>query len=278
MSVDNINASYDKPIELDEIVFEHRNKEYGAYDLRKSYRPILTKSFLVGTALFLFAVLAPLVYLKIKEGQQKEETKVSVDLTDIKDLPPPPEEEKELPPPPPPPPVEPPKQEIVKDMIPEPKPNPKVEEPPKKIDEVKETTIGTVNQEGEKVKSYTPPPPPPSSGTGKAVETPKPTNEIVDRVDQEAVFGGGIDKFRNLFQSNFDNGSVEGEGTLKTTVTFVVERDGSLSDVKASGPNSDFNREAERTVRSIKGKWTPGKVNGEQVRSRFRFPVTMNFE
>lgn len=35
MSVDNINASYDKPIELDEIVFEHRNKEYGAYDLRK---------------------------------------------------------------------------------------------------------------------------------------------------------------------------------------------------------------------------------------------------
>ncbi len=75
MSVDNINASYDKPIELDEIVFEHRNKEYGAYDLRKSYRPILTKSFLVGTALFLFAVLAPLVYLKIKEGQQKKRLK-----------------------------------------------------------------------------------------------------------------------------------------------------------------------------------------------------------
>ena len=36
-------------------------------------------------------------------------------------------------------------------MIPEPKPNPKVEEPPKKIEEVKETTIGTVNQEGEKL-------------------------------------------------------------------------------------------------------------------------------
>ncbi|AQX09106.1 energy transducer TonB [Elizabethkingia ursingii] len=278
MSVDNINASYDKPAELDEIVFEHRNKEYGAYDLRKSYRPILTRSLLVGSALFLFAVLAPLVYLKIKEGQQKEETKVSVDLTDIKDIPPP-EQEKELPPPPPPPPVKPPEQEIVKDMIPEPKPNPKVEEPPKKIEEVKETTIGTVNQEGEKIAKYTPPPPPANTGAGKNVEAPKPVgNEIVDRVDQEAAFTGGIDKFRNLFQSNFDNSSVEGEGTMKTTVTFVVERDGSLSDVKASGPNSDFNREAERTIRSIKGKWSPGKLNGDPVRSRFRFPVTMNFE
>ncbi|KAF5276597.1 hypothetical protein FQR65_LT16304 [Abscondita terminalis] len=79
-------------------------------------------------------------------------------------------------------------------------------------------------------------------------------------------------------KSNFDNGSVEGEGTLKTTVTFVVERDGSLTDIKASGANSDFNREAERTIRSIKGKWKPGKLNGEPVRSRFKFPVTMNFE
>ena len=278
MSVDNFNASYDKPESLDDIVFEHRNKEYGAYDLRQNYRSILTKSFLIGAILFIVAVLAPLIYMKMKGKDVVQEQVVSVDLDDIKDVPPP-EKEEQAPPPPPPPPVEPPKQEIVKDMIPEPKPNPKVEEPPKKIEEVKETTIGTTNQEGTKVAAYTPPPPPKSSGAGTNVEAPKPVgNEIVDTVDQQADFSGGINKFRSMVQSNFDTSAVEGEGTLKTTVTFVVERDGSISQVSASGPNADFNREAERTIKGIKGKWNPGKLNGQPVRSRFRFPLTMNFE
>lgn len=70
-------------------------------------------------------------------------------------------------------------------MIPEPKPNPKVEEPPKKIEEVKETTIGTTNREGEKIAKYTPPPPPASTGAGKNIEVKAPSNEIVDRVDQK---------------------------------------------------------------------------------------------
>lgn len=71
---------------------------------------------------------------------------------------------------------------------------------------------------------------------------------------------------------------MEGEGTLKTEVTFVVEKDGTLTQVKANGSNADFNREAEATVKGIKTKWTPGKVNGQPVRSRFRFPITMNFQ
>ena len=50
------------------------------------------------------------------------------------------------------------------------------------------------------------------------------------------------------------------------------------SNIKIIGKNTDFNNEAERTIKSIKTKWTPGKVNGQPVRSRFRFPVTMNFE
>lgn len=100
--------------------------------------------------------------------------------------------------------------------------------------------------------------------------------DIYDRVDQQAEFAGGLEKFRNLFYNNFDNSSVKNEGILKTTVTFVVEKDGSISDVKASGPDYDFNRESERTIKSIKGKWNPAKINGYPVRSRFRFPVTIN--
>ena len=101
--------------------------------------------------------------------------------------------------------------------------------------------------------------------------------DIYDRVDQQAEFAGGMEKFRNLFNNSFDNSAViKNEGTFKTTVTFIIERDGSISDVKASGPDYDFNRESERTIKSIHGKWNPAKINGYPVRSRFRFPVTIN--
>ena len=68
------------------------------------------------------------------------------------------------------------------------------------------------------------------------------------------------------------------EGVVKTTITFVVERDGSITDVKADGPNKGFNAEAIRTVKSVKNKWSPAKINGQAVRYRYRLPLTMQFE
>ncbi|SEW48917.1 protein TonB [Chryseobacterium wanjuense] len=277
----NENA-YDPSLTLDEIVFENRNKEYGAYDLRHQYPKLLTKSFIVGTALFLIAALSPFIYLTIKRLTEPPKQEVKADLVEIlqedKVLEQPKEEE---PPPPPPPPKEEEKIEIIQNVVPEPVKAPKIETPPPPISKQLETTTGLVNQEGVKAPAYTPPPPPPSTGTKASTVEVKPqvTNDVYESVDQAADFSsGGINGFRSKFMDNFDNSSVEGEGTLSTEITFVVERDGSLSQVKASGSNSDFNREAERTVKSIKTKWIPGKVNGQPVRSRFRFPVKMNFE
>ena len=65
---------------------------------------------------------------------------------------------------------------------------------------------------------------------------------------------------------------------MSTVVTFIVERDGSISSVKAAGKDAAFNREAERTIKSVKGKWVPAKVKGQAVRSYFKFPVSMMFE
>ena len=277
MSTDNFAVANRS---LDEVVFENRNKEYGAYDLRQAYRPLLTKAFLLGTLIFVLLVVGPFLYLKMTQEKAKEEKIVEVNLDEIKDLPPPPEE-KELPPPPPPPPVEPPKVEIVKDMIPEPKPNPKIEEPPKKMDEVKDTTIGSVEQKGDKQTTYVKQELPKDTGAGKAVEAPKlDLNKIVEGgLEQQADFIGGIDKFRNLVRDNFDYADFEGSGeTISSSISFVVERDGTISDVRATGPNSAFNKEAERTIKGIRGKWTPGKMQGEFVRSRFRLPLKMAFE
>lgn len=276
--MENENLNYNPS--LDEIVFEHRNKEYGAYDLRSSYRRILTRSMIIGTLIFCIAAITPFVVMKIKQLAAKEKTEVVSNLIEIL-----PEEqvkeeivEKEETPPPPPPKVEE-KIEILQNVVPEPVKAPKVETPPPPISEQLKTTTGLINQEGVKQTAHIPPPvqAPPKAA---AVESKAPsTTEVYESVDQEAEFPGSLNSFRNKIAENFDNSAMEGgEGTLKTTVTFIVERDGSISDVKASGSNSDFNSEAVRTVKSIRTKWVPAKINGQPVRQRFRLPLTMNFE
>lgn len=276
--MENENLNYNPS--LDEIVFEHRNKEYGAYDLRSSYRRILTRSMIIGTLIFCIAAITPFVVMKIKQLAAKEKTEVDANLIEIL-----PEEqvkeeivEKEETPPPPPPKVEE-KIEIIQNVVPEPVKAPKVETPPPPISEQLKTTTGLINQEGVKQTAHIPPPvqAPPKAA---AVESKAPsTTEVYESVDQEAEFPGSLNSFRNKIGENFDNSAMEGgEGTLKATVTFIVERDGSISDVKASGSNSDFNSEAVRTVKSIRTKWVPAKINGQPVRQRFRLPLTMNFE
>ncbi|MCG7280998.1 energy transducer TonB [Chryseobacterium taklimakanense] len=276
-------TTYKDNLTLDEIVFENRNKEYGAYDLRSKYPKILTKAFIIGTLLFILLAVAPFIVMKIQQMNKEATTEVDAKLVEVlqedKIIEP---EEKEAPPPPPPPKVEPPKIEVIQNVVPEPKRAPVVETPPPPITKQLETTTGLQNQEGVKAPAYTPPPPPPSTGTKVATVEAKPapsTTEVYTEVEQQADFPGGINSFRNKVSDNFDSGAMEGgEGTLRTEITFVVERDGSLTQVKATGPNADFNREAERTVKSIRNKWTPAKINGQPVRYRFRLPLTMNFE
>jgi hypothetical protein len=102
---------------------------------------------------------------------------------------------------------------------------------------------------------------------------------IYTDVEQTAEFPGGVNAFRNKVSATFDGSSMNGdESVVKTEVTFVVEKDGTLSDVKATGINVNFNNEAARTIKSIINKWTPAKINGIPVRYRYRLPLTMNFE
>ena len=279
MAEDN---TYNSNLSLDEIVFENRNKAYGAYDLRTNYRSVLTKAFIFGTILFCVAAFTPFVIMKIKQMNAKETQEVNANLIEII-----PEETiieepvEEEPPPPPPPKEEPPQQEVIQNVVPEPVKAPKVETPPPPITKQLETTTGLVNQEGVKTPSYTPPPPPPGPSKSTTVEV-KPQvseNQVYTEVEQLAEFPGGINAFRSKVQNSFDTSVMDGdEGTVKTEITFVVERDGSITDVKASGPNKDFNAEAIRTVKSVKNKWAPAKINGQAVRYRYRLPLTMQFE
>ena len=104
-------------------------------------------------------------------------------------------------------------------------------------------------------------------------------NNIYEVVDQLPEFAGGVNQFRSKVNSSFDTSMMKGnEGQVKTELTFIIERDGSITDVKAIGSNGDFNAEAVRTVKAVKNKWSLAKINGQAVRYRFRMPLTMQFD
>ena len=112
---------------------------------------------------------------------------------------------------------------------------------------------------------------------------------------------GGINGFRQLVASKFNIDKVnpyqhlpieyvkkiqqmilQNKSTpdiqLMTTVKFIVEPDGSLSNISAKGENQSFNEEIERAVKSIQTKWIPAEVKGEKVRSKYYVPVKITVE
>lgn len=259
---------------FNEILFENRNRNYGAYVLRSEEGMILTKSLLIGVSLFAAMALTPLIInsFMVKEIVTPAPRDVH-ELTPIL-----PQKDKE--------PV------VVKPLAPvAPKVNTydsRVATPTKDARETKPVTADQkINAVPGTETSLDNPPvlhPPvievPPITAPIVPQTPKPVdNTPATKVDVQAGFNGGINSFRKKVVQNFNTGDFEGTGeVMKTVVTFIVEKDGTISSIKASGADRDFNAEAERTIRKINGKWTPAKLNGEYVRSYFKFPISMMFE
>ena len=98
-------------------------------------------------------------------------------------------------------------------------------------------------------------------------------------VMKQPEFPGGMNEFRKKFSENFDATPLKAsDATLKTTIYFVVEPDGTVNRIIAVGDNDEFNKEAERALKSIKTKYAPAKVNNLVVRHILRMPLSMNFK
>lgn len=246
-----------------DIIFEGRNKEYGAYQLRKTYnRRIMTA--LISMLVILLAVF--ILTFVAKQVGDKDDTKIlvqDVQLEDIKQ-----EEKKPEPPPPPPPKTEPPKVEVTKFTPPKIVKDEEVkpEEEIKEQEKLEDTKIGTFNQEG--IKTDVVAPPPEAKGTGTVV-APKATEDYdkeFTSVQVEAKFPGDWNKFleRNLnAEVPTDNGAPT--GTYSVTVSFLVDKEGNISEVQAlNDPGYGTSAEAVRAIK--KGpKWVPAVQNGRNV-------------
>ena len=256
-----------------DIVFEGRNKEYGAYDLRKTYDSRIKKALLVTGGLIVFIFLGSIFAIIIGKNKTDQIEVLDTQMAEIKknDVPPPPV----LPPPKAPPPPEinqikytPPK--IVKDE------EVKADE---KIEEIKEDQVISNKTVESDNKVAIVQAPVEDKGT-QVVEAPKSDDEdkIFTKVENEAAYPGGEAAWRRFLEKNLnastpvDNGAPQ--GTYQVIVKFIVSKDGSISDVQAESKHGyGMEEEAVKVIR--KGpKWTPALQNGRNVNAYRRQPIT----
>jgi len=270
--------------DLLDLVFEGRNKEYGAYELRRKYNKRLTTALLITAGLALLLVLGSFIAKTVSNNRGKVDVK-EVQLEEIKQ-----EEQKNEPPPPPPPPKppDPPKVEMAKFTPPKVVPDEQVkeDEKPPEVEKLEDTKIGTVNQEGAKDEGIVAPP---VEDKGAVIEAPKQDDEdkVFQKVEIDAEFPGGTAGWTRYvtreIERNIDELQDDGKsGTV--VVLFIVDKEGGVSEVKAlpcseagvancMGPGTKL---AEIAVNAIRRgpKWKPAVQNGRNVKAYRRQPVT----
>ncbi len=100
-------------------------------------------------------------------------------------------------------------------------------------------------------------------------------NKVFVSVEQAPAFPGGLQAFGKFLSDNvrYPVQSREEGVSGKVFVSFVVETDGSLSDIRAvRGPSADLNAEAVRVI-GMSPKWEAGVQNGNRVRTQFTVPI-----
>lgn len=266
---------------LDDMLFEGKNKAYGAYDLRKKYSSHLTKAFILGVSGVVFISLSSFFMVKSQEKEKEGEYECILMVHELENwYEPPVDLPKEVEATPPV------KREVFKQVvIPEfvetvadTKDILAVDVPTEA--EIETAVISTIQQEG-KVSTN------PFDNSGpkvqeglaiKAPELPEAPKEEGTFLRSEIMpeFNGGLKKMykwlgRNLrYPNSAAAKGVEG----KVIVTFIVEKSGEISDVKVlKGIGFGCDEEAERVIKNMP-KWKPGIQNGKPVRVRYTIPLS----
>lgn len=254
-----------------DIIFEGRNKEYGAYELRKSYPKRITRALVAMIGICLLVFITAL----LANSNDNDKNKIIVQDVQLEDIKKQEEKKPEPLPPPPPPKQEPPKVEIAKFTPPqivkdvEVKPEDEIKE----VEKLEDTKIGVINQEGIKDEGLVAPPVE-DKGTG-VVEAPKKVEEDYDKVftkvEKEAKFPGGPEGWRRYLERNLnanvaaDDGAAIGNYSVK--VQFIVDKGGNISNVQAiDKPKAcpSCGPEAEKVIKRGP-KWEPAVQNGRNV-------------
>jgi len=264
------------------MVFEGRNKRYGAYQLRTenpktTLRALFSALFLIGGAVGI-PVAVNYFLPKNEVAEVIPESPDVITPVDLTPLPPKeePEKPKELPGTSKP--IT--DQKVIKyvNLVTTEKDKAKEDVPTNK--ELEGAQIGQVNNDG-------------PNTSGNALEaTPKPieneggngasgnTVETTATLEKQPLYPGGLGKFVKDVTEKFKTPELETDSkTLKVLVNFVVEKDGTLTNIKVlRDPGHNLGKEALRVLNSMKTKWSPGYKNGVPVRTSFNLPIVINVQ
>jgi len=240
---------------FNELVFLFRNKEYGAYYLRKIYNRSITIASIIAFLAMTLAIGIPFLLAKIEEGKKVIENTVVAEMTDMK-------APEELPPPPPPPP--PPEQiiqqakyvapEVVDTVV-------KEEEKLASVDEVKEATSNVA--------------PPVEEVVEQKEQIVEESPEVFTIVEEMPMFPGGDDSLRKFIAKSVKYPEVARENGIqgRVYVQFVVNGRGKVEQVKvARGVDPTLDKEAMRIIETLPS-WQPGKQRGKPVKVSFTVPI-----
>ena len=247
-----------------DLVFEHRNKEYGAYQLRKSYNKRLT---LIMLGMLLTFALGALI-LFIVRNLPKEEVDAPKGSDKTWTVQPPPED---LPPPPPTTPPPPPLEKMTAFIPPVIEDDP-VTDPVPTQDQLEDTKAGDKTQDGSD-ENFDPPQP----NDDKPKEIDDKPEPIETFVEEEADYPGGAAEMAKFINENIDYPQEAIDLGIKgrVTVRFVVEKDGRVSNVSVAGPLAGCKACDKAAVQVVEKMppWTAGKNGGRAVRTWVTLPI-----
>ncbi|HEY4148395.1 MAG TPA: energy transducer TonB [Chitinophagaceae bacterium] len=260
-----------------DILFEGRNKAYGAYDLRKTYRQRLGRALLLMLAFLLLLFGANFLFGFIKPSNTKPIVEREITLEELKT----PQEKKVIVPPPPPPPKPPPPvnmRQFTNHMIIEKDP-PEAEKPPP-MDDLDRVKIGTANvTNGTDAPDIVVP-----EGRGKGIiDVPQKTEPDAPfmKVEKESEYPGGPNAWRKFLERNLYNNlpqeAVDQGIQGSVVIRFIVDIDGTVSDVTPISGPKEYQAAAINVIRKS-GKWTPALQNGRQVKSYKSQMITIKLE
>lgn len=262
--------------DLLDIVFDGRNKNYGAYELRRNYQQRMTKALLITAGICI--AIGGGAWLKNTFAKTVDTGMVKI-IPDvfISSIEPVKEEIPEPPPPPPAPKVEVPQVRTIDFTTPV-VTSQEIDVPPPTQDEIADARISNISQEG--IRDLGVIVTPPSEGDGKGLVEEKvkdefDANKIFYKVEIDASYTGDWKKFleRNLVgEVPVDNGAAP--GTYTVVVQFIVDASGNVSDIKpVTNYGHGMEQEAMRVIKKS-GKWNPARQNSQLVKAYRKQPIT----
>ncbi len=246
-----------------ELVFEAKNQEYGAYELRKNSSKRHFRALVIASILFILIVSTPSLIKQIFPKSVEKDVSVRA-LSNIELDKPKENILKEIPPPPPP------LRNTIKFTPPVIKPDEQVqeEEQPKLQKEVIETKAAVSNVSFDKGSDDIAAP----IATQKITEEPDQPFVIVEQMPQ---FPGGEKEMMKFIHNNLRYPSLAAENGIQGTVivNFVVDRDGKITRIKVvRGIGGGCDEEAIRVLSKMPA-WSPGKQGGKAVLVSYTVPI-----